>query len=50
MKQGVEMRFGCQVKEVNQAVPAVTLRDGTRLEADLVVAAERKLTFNCAKT
>jgi 2-polyprenyl-6-methoxyphenol hydroxylase-like FAD-dependent oxidoreductase len=40
MKEGVEMRFGCQVKEVDQAVPAVTLQDGTRLEADLIVAAD----------
>jgi hypothetical protein len=40
LKEGVEMRFGCQVKEVDQAVPAVTLQDGTKLEADLIVAAD----------
>lgn len=50
MKEGVETRFGFQVKEVNQAVPAVILQDGTRLEADLIVAADGISTSNCART
>jgi 2-polyprenyl-6-methoxyphenol hydroxylase-like FAD-dependent oxidoreductase len=50
MKEGVEMRFECQVKEVNQTVPAVTLQDGTRLEADFIVAADGISTSNRAMT
>jgi 2-polyprenyl-6-methoxyphenol hydroxylase-like FAD-dependent oxidoreductase len=40
VKEGVEMRFGCQVKEVDQLVRAVTLQDDTKLEADLIVVAD----------
>jgi 2-polyprenyl-6-methoxyphenol hydroxylase-like FAD-dependent oxidoreductase len=50
VKEGVEMRFGCQVKEADQSVPTVTLHDGTKLEADLIVAADGISIFNGART
>lgn len=42
-ERGTIVRFNCQVADVDDDGPSVTLRDGEKIEADLIVAADGTL-------
>lgn len=41
-KRGIEIRFNSKVISIDQSKSAVILKDGTRMEADLIVGADGK--------
>lgn len=39
---GVEVRFACRVRHINETGPSVTLTSGEQIEGDLIIGADGK--------